>query len=115
VDSTVGDDSEVAFSVVMGSKVGHRVAVGPYASLRPGTVIEDEAKAGTFVEIKASRVGRGAKVPHLSYVGDAAVGKGSNLGAGTVTANYDGFAKHRTVIGDEVHVGSDTMLVAPVK
>jgi bifunctional UDP-N-acetylglucosamine pyrophosphorylase/glucosamine-1-phosphate N-acetyltransferase len=114
-DSTVGDQAEVTFSVVRGSKIGPRVSVGPFASVRPGTVLEEGAKVGTFVEIKASRVGKGSKVPHLSYVGDAVIGKGANLGAGTVTVNYDGFAKHRTVIGDEAHVGSDTMLIAPVK
>src|SRR5204863_5633808 len=115
IDSTVGDDAEVTFSVVRGARVGPLASVGPYASVRPGTVLEEGAKAGTFVEIKASRVGRGSKVPHLSYVGDAVIGKDANLGAGTVTVNYDGFAKHRTVIGDEAHIGSDTMLVAPVK
>jgi len=115
VDSVVGDRSEVAFSVVRGSRLGRGVSVGPYASLRPGTVLEDDAKAGTFVEIKASRVGTRSKVPHLSYVGDADIGIGTNIGAGTVTVNYDGFEKHRTAIGDDVHIGSDTMLVAPVR
>ncbi len=83
--------------------------------MRPGTVLQRGAKAGTFVEIKKSVVGEGSKVPHLAYVGDAEIGKGSNLGAGTVTCNWDGFRKHRTVIGDGVYVGSDTMLVAPVE
>jgi len=115
VDSTVGEDAEVAFSVVRGSRIGPRALVGPYASLRPGTVLDEEAKAGSFVEIKASRVGRRSKVPHLSYVGDTVIGKDTNVGAATVTVNYDGFRKHRTVIGDEVHIGSDTMLVAPVR
>jgi bifunctional UDP-N-acetylglucosamine pyrophosphorylase/glucosamine-1-phosphate N-acetyltransferase len=115
VDSTIGDGAEVMFSVVRGSKVGPRASVGPYASLRPGTVLEEGAKAGTFVEMKASRVGRGTKVPHLSYIGDARIGKDTNVGAGTVTVNYDGFEKHRTIIGDEVHIGSDNMLVAPVR
>jgi bifunctional UDP-N-acetylglucosamine pyrophosphorylase/glucosamine-1-phosphate N-acetyltransferase len=115
MDSVVGEGAEVAFSVVRGARIGPRVSVGPYASLRPGTVIEEGGKAGTFVEIKSSRVGKGSKVPHLSYVGDAVIGRDSNIGAGTVTVNYDGFAKHRTVIGDDVHIGSDTMLVAPVK
>ena len=101
--------------MVHGSKIGRHATVGPYASLRPGTVLEDGAKVGTYVEVKASRVGKGSKVPHLAYVGDAVIGEGSNLGAGTVTVNYDGFEKHRTVIGDGVHVGSDTMLVAPVR
>jgi bifunctional UDP-N-acetylglucosamine pyrophosphorylase/glucosamine-1-phosphate N-acetyltransferase len=115
VDSAIGDGADVTFSVVRGSRVGPRATVGPYASIRPGTVIGAEGKAGTFVEIKASRVGRGSKVPHLSYVGDAVIGKRANLGAGTVTVNYDGFEKHPTVIGDEAHIGSDTMLVAPIK
>ncbi|HEX9234748.1 MAG TPA: bifunctional UDP-N-acetylglucosamine diphosphorylase/glucosamine-1-phosphate N-acetyltransferase GlmU [Actinomycetota bacterium] len=115
VDSTVGDDAEVSFSVVRQSKIGRGATVGPYANLRPGTVLEQKAKAGSFVEIKASRIGRGAKVPHLSYVGDAKVGAGANIGAATVTVNYDGFEKHRTEIGEDAHIGSDTMLVAPVK
>jgi bifunctional UDP-N-acetylglucosamine pyrophosphorylase/glucosamine-1-phosphate N-acetyltransferase len=115
VDSTVGEGAEVSFSVVRGSRIGPRASVGPYASLRPGTVLEEGSKAGTFVEMKASRLGRRAKVPHLSYIGDATIGRDTNVGAGTVTVNYDGFEKHRTLIGDEVHIGSDNMLVAPVK
>ncbi len=115
VDSTVGDGVEVTFSVVRGARVQAGATVGPYASIRAGTIMEAGSKAGTFVEIKASRVGRGSKVPHLSYVGDAQIGRDSNIGAATVTVNYDGFDKHRTVIGDEVHIGSDTMLVAPVR
>jgi len=115
VDSVIGDEAEVTFSVVRGSRIGARATVGPYASLRPGTVLMEEAKAGSFVEIKASRVGKGSKVPHLSYVGDATIGEGVNIGAGTVTVNYDGFRKYPTTIGDEAHIGSDTMLVAPVK
>jgi bifunctional UDP-N-acetylglucosamine pyrophosphorylase / glucosamine-1-phosphate N-acetyltransferase len=115
VDSTVGDGAEVTFSVVRESRIGPDATVGPFASLRPGTVLDERAKVGTFVEVKASRVGRGAKVPHLSYVGDAEIGAGANVGAATVTANYDGFEKHRTVIGADARIGSDTMLVAPVK
>jgi bifunctional UDP-N-acetylglucosamine pyrophosphorylase/glucosamine-1-phosphate N-acetyltransferase len=115
VDSAVGDGSEVQFSVVRGATIGAGVEVGPYASVRPGTVLEDGSKAGTFVEIKASRVGKGSKVPHLSYVGDAKIGKRVNVGAATVTANYDGYDKHQTVIDDEARIGSDTMLVAPVR
>ncbi len=103
-----------AFSVVKGSRIGRGATVGPYASLRPGTVLAEEAKAGTFVELKASRVGRRSKVPHLSYVGDAVIGDSVNVGAGTVTVNYDGFEKHRTVIDDGAFIGSDTMLIAPV-
>jgi bifunctional UDP-N-acetylglucosamine pyrophosphorylase / glucosamine-1-phosphate N-acetyltransferase len=115
VDTRVGDGSSVELSVVRQARIGRNVAVGPFAHIRPGTVIEDGAKAGSFVEIKASRVGRGAKVPHLSYVGDADVGAGTNIGAATVTVNYDGWDKHRTVIGEDVRIGSDTMLVAPVR
>jgi bifunctional UDP-N-acetylglucosamine pyrophosphorylase/glucosamine-1-phosphate N-acetyltransferase len=89
--------------------------VGPFAYLRPGAALAEDAKAGAFVEVKNSRIGAGAKVPHLSYVGDADVGPGSNLGAGTITANYDGFRKHRTVIGADVRIGVDTMLIAPVE
>src|ERR687896_2733552 len=114
-DSTVGDGARIEFSVVSGSRIGREATVGPYAHLRPGTVLRARTKAGSFVEIKGSRIGEGSKVPHLSYVGDAVVGKDVNIGAGTVTVNYDGYEKHRTVIGDDVRIGSDTMLVAPVK
>jgi bifunctional UDP-N-acetylglucosamine pyrophosphorylase/glucosamine-1-phosphate N-acetyltransferase len=115
VDCTVGDGADVAFSVARQSRIGPRALVGPYASLRPGTVLEEGSKAGTFVEMKNTRVGRGSKVPHLAYMGDARIGRGVNVGAGTITCNYDGYEKHPTVIGDEAFVGSDTMLVAPVK
>ena len=115
LDSTIGDGAEVTFSVVKSSKIGPDVTVGPFTHLRQGTELAQGSKAGSFVEIKGSKVGRGSKVPHLSYVGDATVGKNANLGAGTVTVNYDGYAKHRTEIADEVRIGSDTMLVAPVK
>lgn len=114
-DSSVGRGSRVWYSVLRGAEVGDAVDVGPYASLRPGTVLRDGSKAGTFVEVKASEVGKGSKVPHLSYIGDATIGEDSNIGAGTITCNYDGFQKHRTVIGSRVFVGSDTMLVAPVE
>jgi bifunctional UDP-N-acetylglucosamine pyrophosphorylase/glucosamine-1-phosphate N-acetyltransferase len=114
-DSRVDDQSEVQFSVVRGARIGAGATVGPYANIRPGTVLAPGAKAGSFVEIKASRVGEGSKVPHLAYVGDAEIGKGANIGAGTITCNYDGFEKHRTVIGDRAFIGSDTMLVAPVR
>jgi bifunctional UDP-N-acetylglucosamine pyrophosphorylase/glucosamine-1-phosphate N-acetyltransferase len=114
-DSQIGSGCRVWFSVVRGAEVADGVDVGPYASLRPGTVMADDSKAGTFVELKATSLGKGSKVPHLSYVGDASIGEHSNLGAGTITCNYDGFNKHRTVIGDRVFIGSDTMLVAPVE
>jgi bifunctional UDP-N-acetylglucosamine pyrophosphorylase/glucosamine-1-phosphate N-acetyltransferase len=115
-DTTVGRSATIVNAVAREATIGNRVSVGPYASLRPGTVLEDGSKAGTFVEIKASRVGDGSKVPHLSYIGDATIGKNVNIGAGTITCNYDGetHIKSRTVIGDDVLIGSDTMLVAPV-
>ena len=88
--------------------------VGPFAHIRPGTRLHDGVKAGAFVEIKNSDIGAGAKVPHLSYIGDADLGEGANIGAGTITANYDGRQKHRTVIGRNVRTGVDTSFVAPV-
>ncbi|MDP9340695.1 MAG: bifunctional UDP-N-acetylglucosamine diphosphorylase/glucosamine-1-phosphate N-acetyltransferase GlmU [Actinomycetota bacterium] len=115
LDSRIGAGSSVQYSVVRDSRIARGVSIGPFAHVRPGTVLADGAKAGSFVEIKASRVGPGSKVPHLSYIGDATIGRNTNIGAGTVTVNYDGWDKHPTVIGDEVKIGSDTMLVAPVK
>ncbi len=113
-DSTVGPNSRVWYSVLRQADVGEDAEVGPYVSLRPGASLATGAKAGTFVEIKNSVVGEGSKVPHLAYLGDATIGKGSNIGAGTITANHDGYKKHRTVIGDGVKIGSDNVLVAPV-
>ncbi|HEX5983950.1 MAG TPA: bifunctional UDP-N-acetylglucosamine diphosphorylase/glucosamine-1-phosphate N-acetyltransferase GlmU [Solirubrobacterales bacterium] len=115
IDCSVGAGSQVLHSYLVECDVQDRCSVGPFAYLRPGAVLEDGAKAGTFVEIKNSQVGEGTKVPHLSYVGDAEIGPGSNLGAGTITANYDGFRKNRTVIGSKVRIGVDTMLIAPVE
>jgi bifunctional UDP-N-acetylglucosamine pyrophosphorylase/glucosamine-1-phosphate N-acetyltransferase len=114
-DTRVGDDTQVQFSVAEGARIGRGAEVGPFARLRPGTVLAAGVHVGSYVEIKASTIGRNTKVPHLSYVGDATVGSDTNIGAATVTANYDGYGKHRTVIGDDVRIGSDTMLVAPVK
>jgi bifunctional UDP-N-acetylglucosamine pyrophosphorylase/glucosamine-1-phosphate N-acetyltransferase len=97
--------------------IGPEATVGPFCYLRPGTVLEARAKAGTFVEIKSSHIGEGAKVPHLSYIGDAEVGDGTNIGAGAITANYRpelGPGKFRTEIGRNVHTGSDNVFVAPV-
>ncbi len=94
--------------------IGESATVGPFSFLRPGTVLAKSSKAGAFVEIKNSTVGEGSKIPHLSYVGDATIGSGTNIGAATIVVNYDGVAKHQTVIGDHVRIGSDTMLVAPV-
>jgi bifunctional UDP-N-acetylglucosamine pyrophosphorylase/glucosamine-1-phosphate N-acetyltransferase len=114
IDSRVGDQATVVHSYLDQADVGDRVSVGPFAYLRPGAVLREGAKAGTFVEIKNSDVGAGAKVPHLSYIGDTDIGERSNIGAGTITANYDGKNKHRTRIGAGAFVGVDTMLVAPV-
>ena len=115
IDSTVGDGSRVEFAVVQDSRVGRNVQVGPFARLRPGTKLADGVIVGSYVEVKNSSVGEGSKVPHLSYVGDAIVGKRTNIGAANVTANWDGYAKHRTTIGDDVRTGSDTIMVAPVR
>jgi bifunctional UDP-N-acetylglucosamine pyrophosphorylase/glucosamine-1-phosphate N-acetyltransferase len=114
VGSTVGDDATISQTVALGSTIGARAAVGPFASLRPGSELGADSKVGTFVEVKQSTVGPGSKVPHLSYVGDADIGAGVNVGAGTVFVNYDGADKHRTTVGDGAFIGSDTMLVAPV-
>ncbi len=115
VDSVVGERTTVTSSVVREAEIGDGCSVGPFAYLRPGTRLASGAKVGTFVEIKNSEIGEGAKVPHLSYVGDAEVGADSNLGASTITANYDGRQKHRTKIGSGVHTGVHTSLRAPVE
>ncbi len=104
-----------AFSHLEGAHVGAGAIVGPFARLRPGAELAGDVRIGNFVEIKNATIDRGSKVNHLSYIGDAAVGRDTNIGAGTTTCNYDGVAKHRTEIGDRVFVGSDTMFVAPVK
>jgi bifunctional UDP-N-acetylglucosamine pyrophosphorylase/glucosamine-1-phosphate N-acetyltransferase len=115
-DSVLADGVVVEpYSVVDGARVGDGCRVGPMARLRPGTVLETGSKVGNFVEVKASTLGPGVKASHLSYLGDATIGAGSNIGAGTVTCNYDGRAKHKTEIGEKAFIGSDTMLVAPVK
>ncbi len=115
VDATVGAGSMVAHSVLLRCEVGEECQVGPFAYLRPGARLARGAKVGTFVEVKGSELGEGAKVPHLAYVGDAEIGAGSNLGAGTITANYDGFSKNRTKIGQDARIGVHTSLVAPVE
>ncbi len=114
IDSQIGDRACVRVSWLSEAVLHAGVTVGPFAYLRPGAVLRDGAKAGTFVEIKNSDIGEKAKVPHLSYIGDADVGERTNLGAGTITANYDGRAKHRTTIGSGVRGGVDTSFVAPV-
>jgi bifunctional UDP-N-acetylglucosamine pyrophosphorylase / glucosamine-1-phosphate N-acetyltransferase len=114
LDTRVGDGARVEHSVGRGAEVGEGATVGPYAFLRPGTVLGPDAKVGAYCEVKNTRVGRGSKVPHLSYIGDAEIGEDANLGAGTITANYDGVNKHRTTIGDGAFTGVNTNLIAPV-
>jgi bifunctional UDP-N-acetylglucosamine pyrophosphorylase/glucosamine-1-phosphate N-acetyltransferase len=113
-DATIGDGATVLHSFVLGATIGPDAKIGPFAHLRPGTTIGEGAKVGTFVEIKNSDIGAGAKVPHLSYIGDTDVGENANLGASTITANYDGRKKHRTKLGKSVKTGIHTSLVAPV-
>jgi bifunctional UDP-N-acetylglucosamine pyrophosphorylase/glucosamine-1-phosphate N-acetyltransferase len=114
IDSAVGRRVRIDASIVLEASVGDEATVGPVSFIRPGTVLLARAKAGHAVEIKNSTVGEDSKVPHLSYLGDATLGKGVNIGAGSITCNYDGVDKHPTVIGDGAFIGSDTMLVAPV-
>jgi bifunctional UDP-N-acetylglucosamine pyrophosphorylase / glucosamine-1-phosphate N-acetyltransferase len=114
IAAEVADGAKILHAYVDSATVGERASVGPFAYLRPGTVLREGSKAGTFVEIKNSDIGAGSKVPHLSYVGDAEIGEGTNLGASTITANYDGYRKHRTTIGDRVKTSVDTTLIAPV-
>jgi bifunctional UDP-N-acetylglucosamine pyrophosphorylase/glucosamine-1-phosphate N-acetyltransferase len=114
IDATLHDEITIPHSYVVGAEIDDKATVGPFAYLRPGTHLKTRSKAGTFVEIKNSVVGTGSKVPHLSYIGDADIGEQTNLGAATITANYDGVNKHRTTIGDRVHTGVDTTLIAPV-
>ena len=115
VDTRVAEGAVIEASVARSADIGPGVHVGPYAHLRPGTVLARDAKVGSFVETKNADVGEGAKLPHLSYVGDADVGAGANVGAGTITANYDGREKHRTRIGPGARTGSNSVLVAPVE
>jgi bifunctional UDP-N-acetylglucosamine pyrophosphorylase/glucosamine-1-phosphate N-acetyltransferase len=114
IDSHVGAGATVIQAYVVQADIHEDALIGPFTYLRPGTVVGRGAKVGTFVEVKNSEIGEGAKVPHLSYIGDAEVGDGSNLGASTITANYDGREKHRTTIGKRVKTGVDTAFVAPV-
>ena len=115
-DSTIGDGvSILPNTIIESSVVGDRAVVGPFARLRPGTKMESDTKVGNFVETKKTLVGKGSKINHLSYVGDAQLGENVNIGAGTITCNYDGFSKHKTDLGDGVFVGSNSTLVAPIK
>ena len=113
-DCIVKAGASVLESIATGTVIGEGTTVGPFTYLRNGTVLGDGAKAGAFVEMKNSTLGDGSKVPHLSYVGDATIGQGTNIGAATIFVNYDGVEKHHTTVGDHVRIGSDTMLVAPV-
>ena len=103
-----------SFSHLQGCKIKNKVEVGPYARLRPGTILEDGSKIGNFVEIKKSKIGKKSKINHLSYVGDTELGKNVNVGAGTITCNYDGAKKSKTKIKDNVFIGSNSSLVAPI-
>lgn len=115
-NSTIGQDTQIqAFSHIENAQVGASTVIGPYARLRPGAQIADEAHIGNFVEVKNSQIGLGSKANHLSYIGDAIVGAGVNIGAGTITCNYDGVNKHQTIIEDGAFIGSDSQLVAPVR
>jgi len=112
----IGDNSYIkSFSHVEGTKIEKNVVVGPYARLRSGTVLKDNSKIGNFVETKKSNISQNSKVNHLSYIGDASIGKNSNIGAGTITCNYDGVKKSKTKISDNVFIGSNSSLVAPIK
>src|SRR6516164_3588339 len=113
-DTTVGEDAVVLHAVCRQAEIGPGATVGPFAYLRPGTSVGVGAHIGTYVELKKAVIGPGAKVPHLTYVGDASIGTGANIGAGTIFANYDGVAKHPTTVGEDVFIGSNTVLVAPV-
>ena len=114
IDTEAGDEVKIPHSYLLQARIADRVSIGPFAYLRPGADVRTGAKVGTFVEVKNSTIGEGSKVPHLSYIGDADIGEGSNIGAGSITANYDGHNKHRTTIGDRVKVSVDTAFVAPV-
>ena len=112
----IGNNSCIkSFSHVEQTKIANNVIVGPYARLRPGTILKDNTKIGNFVETKKSKIDKNSKVNHLSYIGDASIGKNSNIGAGTITCNYDGVKKFKTIISDNVFIGSNSSLVAPVK
>ncbi|MFQ5354252.1 MAG: DapH/DapD/GlmU-related protein, partial [Thermodesulfobacteriota bacterium] len=114
--TTIGPGTTVkSYSVIESSRIGRRVSIGPFARLRPGARLADEVRLGNFVEVKKTSLGRGAKAGHLSYLGDSVIGAGVNIGAGTITCNYDGVNKHITRIDDDAFIGSDSQLVAPVR
>ena len=112
----IGNNVEIlSFSHIEGAKIESKVTIGPYARIRPGTHLMQGVKIGNFVETKKSKIKSNSKVNHLSYIGDSEIGKNTNIGAGTITCNYDGFKKNKTIISDNVFIGSNTSLVAPVK
>ncbi len=114
-NSVIADDCEISpYSVIEDATLAAACTVGPFARLRPGSELAEEAHVGNFVEMKKATLGKGSKAGHLSYLGDAEIGAGVNIGAGTITCNYDGANKSKTIIGDNVFIGSDTQLVAPV-
>ncbi len=115
VDTVVGDEARVTFAVAREVRIGPHASVGPFASLRPGTVLGRGAEIGSFAEMKNAKIGDGVKAHHFSYLGDVTVGRGTNIGAGTITCNYDGERKHATTIGEDAFIGSDSILVAPVR
>ena len=111
----IGNNVKInSFSHLEDCKIENKVEIGPYARIRPGTILKDGSKIGNFVEVKKSTIGKKSKVNHLSYIGDSEIGKNVNIGAGTITCNYDGVNKHRTIIGENTFIGCDTMLVAPL-
>jgi bifunctional UDP-N-acetylglucosamine pyrophosphorylase / glucosamine-1-phosphate N-acetyltransferase len=114
-DTEIGDDVHLRFAVVMtASRVEQGAIIGPFAHLRPGSSLAPNVHIGNFVETKEAKIGEGTKANHLTYLGDVTIGRETNIGAGTITCNYDGFNKYKTIIGDRVQVGSDTTLVAPI-
>ncbi len=113
-DMVVGEDCAIGASTLEASTLGDRVSIGPYCHVRPGSTIESDAHLGNYAEVKASRIGARTAVGHFSYIGDADIGAGVNIGAGTITVNYDGVDKHRTTVGDDAFIGSDSLLIAPI-
>ena len=115
-NSSVGKNTLIKpFVNILDSKIGNNCEIGPFSNIRPDTHLYNNIKIGNFVEIKKSKIKNNSKIPHLSYVGDTEMGSGVNIGAGSITCNYDGFDKHKTLIGDNVFIGSDTMMIAPIK
>lgn len=114
-NSNIGDGCRVSYSIIEGSTIEEEVSIGPYARVRPGCLVRKRARLGSFVEIKKTEVGEDSKIPHLNYMGDAIIGKRVNIGAGSITCNFDGEKKHKTIVEDDAFIGSDTMFVAPVQ